>query len=378
MPPGGEGLRRPGVRGAALRAREPAAARLQHAPDRAAALTTPITHTLAGARARDHRLHRAAGLDRRSHDGRRVRLVHHRDADAARAAEAPHRDQRAAAARPRRGRERVRADRHAGRGGQRHGRARARARRDRLRERGLHLPDAHRAGAARRSSLHVRPGETVALVGASGGGKTTLVNLLPRFYRPTAGRILLDGHDLETLTLESLRANIALVSARTWCSSTTRSRQHRLRRAWAGPPSAEVDRRGRGGARDGLHPRDAAGPGHADRRERLRLSGGQRQRLAIARALLKNAPVLILDEATSALDTESERQVQAALETLMRGRTTHRHRAPPVHHRARRPHRGARARPHRRDRHARRAARARRRLREAAPHCSSPPSSAAA
>jgi subfamily B ATP-binding cassette protein MsbA len=169
--------------------------------------------------------------------------------------------------------------------------------------------------------LHIRPGETVALVGGSGGGKTTLVNLLPRFYAPTAGRVLLDGHDLQSLTLDSLRANIALVSQEIVLFNDS--------------IFANIAYGGMGGAAE-KEVIAAAEAAHAMAFIRetpeglntligengLRLSGGQRQRLAIARAILKNAPVLILDEATSALDSESERQVQAALDTLMRGRTT--------------------------------------------------------
>jgi len=169
--------------------------------------------------------------------------------------------------------------------------------------------------------LAVRPGETVALVGGSGGGKTTLVNLLPRFYAPDAGRILLDGHDIQTLTLESLRANVALVSQDVVLfNDSVRA-------------NIAYGRMGRASEAEVIAAAEAA---HAMQFIRetpdglqtligengLRLSGGQRQRLAIARALLKDAPVLILDEATSALDSESERLVQAALETLMRGRTT--------------------------------------------------------
>ena len=169
--------------------------------------------------------------------------------------------------------------------------------------------------------LHIRPGETLALVGGSGGGKTTLVNLLPRFYSPTSGRILLDGHDIQTLTLESLRANVALVSQEIVLFNDS---------IYA---NIAYGRLGGTAEKDVVAAAEAA---HAMEFIRqtpdglntligengLRLSGGQRQRLAIARALLKNAPLLILDEATSALDSESERQVQAALEALMRGRTT--------------------------------------------------------
>ena len=169
--------------------------------------------------------------------------------------------------------------------------------------------------------LHVRPGETVALVGGSGGGKTTLVNLLPRFYAASSGRILLDGHDLQTLTLESLRANIALVSQEIVLFNDS---------IYA---NIAYGRMGGAAEKDVVAAAEAAhamsfiretpeGLNTLIGENGLRLSGGQRQRLAIARAVLKNAPLLILDEATSALDSESERQVQAALEALMRGRTT--------------------------------------------------------
>ncbi len=170
-------------------------------------------------------------------------------------------------------------------------------------------------------SLVVRPGETVALVGGSGGGKTTLVNLLPRFYAPQSGRILLDGHDIQSLRLESLRANLALVSQDVVLFNDT----IRANIAYGGmgaASDAEV-----AAAAEAAHAMDfiremPQGLDTLIGENGMRLSGGQRQRLAIARALLKNAPVLILDEATSALDSESERLVQDALETLMRGRST--------------------------------------------------------
>jgi len=169
--------------------------------------------------------------------------------------------------------------------------------------------------------LAIRPGETVALVGSSGGGKTTLVNLLPRFYAPGAGRVLLDGHDIQTLTLESLRANIALVSQEIVLFNDS-IYANIAYGTMNGAPEREVI-----AAAEAAHAMSyirelPEGLNTLIGESGLRLSGGQRQRLAIARALLKNAPVLILDEATSALDSESERQVQAALETLMRGRTT--------------------------------------------------------
>ena len=169
--------------------------------------------------------------------------------------------------------------------------------------------------------LAIRPGETVALVGGSGGGKTSLVSLIPRFYRPTRGRILLDGVDLNDIRLDSLRANIALVSQETTLFNDTIAANIAYGRL--GKVSREEIER----AADAAH---ALGfireqPDGFDTligENGVKLSGGQRQRLAIARAILKNAPILILDEATSALDTESERQVQAALENLMQGRTT--------------------------------------------------------
>jgi ATP-binding cassette, subfamily B, bacterial MsbA len=169
--------------------------------------------------------------------------------------------------------------------------------------------------------LAIAPGETVALVGGSGGGKTTLANLLPRFYAPTGGRITLDGHNIQDLTLDSLRLNIALVSQEvvlfndTIGANIAYGRQERTTR------EAIV------AAAEAAHALDfiretPLGLDTLIGENGMRLSGGQRQRLAIARALLKDAPLLILDEATSALDSESERQVQAALDVLMRGRTT--------------------------------------------------------
>ncbi len=169
--------------------------------------------------------------------------------------------------------------------------------------------------------LHVRPGETVALVGASGGGKTTLVNLLPRFYVPSRGRILLDGHDIQTLTLESLRGNVALVSQDVVLFNDSIAANIAYGRM-AGTPESDIIAAAEAAHAMGFIRETPDGLQTMIGENGLRLSGGQRQRLAIARALLKNAPVLILDEATSALDSESERQVQAALETLMQGRST--------------------------------------------------------
>ena len=170
-------------------------------------------------------------------------------------------------------------------------------------------------------SLAIRPGETVALVGQSGSGKTTLANLIPRFYIPTGGQILLDGHDIQSIRLADLRAHTALVSQDVVLFNDTVMANIAYGRQ-GGASEAEVV-----AAAEAAHAmefiRDMPQGLLTDIGENgVRLSGGQRQRLAIARAILKNAPILILDEATSALDTESERHVQAALETLMQGRTT--------------------------------------------------------
>ena len=169
--------------------------------------------------------------------------------------------------------------------------------------------------------LRIRPGETLALAGPSGGGKTSLVNLLPRFYSPASGRILLDGHDLQELTLESLRANIALVSQEIVLFNDS-IRANIAYGRMTGASDKDVMAAAEAAHAMGFIRETPDGLQTLIGENGLRLSGGQRQRLAIARALLANAPVLILDEATSALDSESERQVQAALDTLMRGRTT--------------------------------------------------------
>jgi subfamily B ATP-binding cassette protein MsbA len=170
-------------------------------------------------------------------------------------------------------------------------------------------------------ALKITPGESVALVGPSGGGKTSLVNLIPRFYEPTAGRILLDGHDIDALTLANLRSHVALVSQEITLFDDTVAANIAYG-AMAKAPRDAVER-----AALAAHAIDFIGalPQGFDTivgENGIRLSGGQRQRLAIARAILKNAPILILDEATSALDSESERHVQAAMDALMRGRTT--------------------------------------------------------
>jgi subfamily B ATP-binding cassette protein MsbA len=170
-------------------------------------------------------------------------------------------------------------------------------------------------------SLDIRPGETVALVGPSGAGKTTLVALLPRFYELTAGRILLDGHDLREITLSSLRANIGYVSQDIVLFDDTIAANIAYG-AQAGALDADIVAAAKAAhAWEFIAQLPQVLETQAGERG-VKLSGGQRQRIAIARAFLKDAPVLVLDEATSALDAESERHVQEALATLMRGRTT--------------------------------------------------------
>ncbi len=170
-------------------------------------------------------------------------------------------------------------------------------------------------------SLKINAGESVAFVGHSGSGKTTLVNLLPRFYDLQQGEIIIDGHNIEDVRLDSLRSHIALVSQHVTLFNDTVA--HNI--AYGDLDSATPE-----------DIRAAAKAAHAlefieqlpDGFETLvgengvRFSGGQRQRIAIARAILKDAPILILDEATSALDTESERHIQAALNEVMKDRTT--------------------------------------------------------
>ena len=169
--------------------------------------------------------------------------------------------------------------------------------------------------------LEIKAGETVALVGGSGGGKTTLANLIPRFYSVTDGRILLDDIPIESLKLESLRRQIAWVSQQVMLFNDTIANNvaYGSRR---GASEAEVR-----AALEAAYLTEfvASLPDGINTMigdNGIRLSGGQRQRLSIARALLKNAPILVLDEATSALDNESERFVQAALDKLMHGQTT--------------------------------------------------------
>ncbi|MBF0561517.1 MAG: ATP-binding cassette domain-containing protein [Alphaproteobacteria bacterium] len=171
-----------------------------------------------------------------------------------------------------------------------------------------------------RLSLDIPAGQTVALVGPSGAGKTTILNLIPRFYDVTEGSVRIDGRDVRDVTLASLRRQMALVSQEVVLFDDTVRANIAYGRQ--GASDAEIESAARHAA---AHDFIAALPQGYETMvgERgMSLSGGQRQRLAIARAMLKNAPILLLDEATSSLDTDSERQVQTALEHLMRGRTT--------------------------------------------------------
>jgi subfamily B ATP-binding cassette protein MsbA len=170
-------------------------------------------------------------------------------------------------------------------------------------------------------SVIVEPGQTVALVGRSGSGKTTLVNMLPRFVLPMQGQILIDGCDISSLRLRDLREQLSLVSQDVVLFDDTIAVNVGY---GALHEASEQEIRDALRAANLLDFVDALPLGLQTQvgENATRMSGGQRQRLAIARALIKNAPILILDEATSALDNESERQVQASLETLMQGRTT--------------------------------------------------------
>jgi len=170
------------------------------------------------------------------------------------------------------------------------------------------------------TDLVVPAGKTVALVGASGAGKSTVLNLIPRFYDTTAGHVLVDGTDVRRVTLASLRSAIALVSQEvSLFDDTVRGN---IAYGRFGASETEIVAAAKAAAADEFIRALPQGYDTMVGEQGVKLSGGQRQRVAIARAMLKNAPILLLDEATSALDTESERQVQAALKVLMRGRTT--------------------------------------------------------
>src|SRR6187401_1904583 len=180
--------------------------------------------------------------------------------------------------------------------------------------------DGHGRSTLRGVSLTVRAGQMVAIVGRSGAGKTTLVNLLPRFYDVTAGSITIDGIDLRDVSLASLRGQVGIVTQETVLFDDTIANNI----AYGSPKASreEVQAAARAANAHDFIVGLAAGYDTMIGERGQRLSGGQRQRLAIARALLKNAPILVLDEATSALDAESEALVQEALGNLMMNRTS--------------------------------------------------------
>ncbi|MDM0076393.1 ABC transporter transmembrane domain-containing protein [Variovorax sp. J2P1-59] len=185
---------------------------------------------------------------------------------------------------------------------------------------GFHYPSRAGTPALRDFHLSVAPGETVALVGSSGAGKSTVFQLLLRYYDPQSGNIRLDGTPLASLSLDELRTRIGLVPQDAVIFSASAFENIRYGRPDAS--AEEVHAAARAAFADGFLRALPEGYDTFLGERGVRLSGGQRQRIAIARAMLKNPPLLLLDEATSALDAESERMVQAALESAMSGRTT--------------------------------------------------------
>ncbi|HEX9156807.1 MAG TPA: ATP-binding cassette domain-containing protein, partial [Syntrophales bacterium] len=172
----------------------------------------------------------------------------------------------------------------------------------------------------RNIDLRIRVGEMVAFVGASGGGKTTLVNLLPRFYDVTSGLIRIDGVDIRGVTTGSLRSMIGIVTQQTILFNDTV--RNNIAYGKIDQPFEEIVRAAEAAYAHGFIQNLPRGYDTMIGEQGVKLSGGERQRISIARAMLKNAPILILDEATSSLDSESEIEVQKALEYLMQGRTT--------------------------------------------------------
>jgi ATP-binding cassette, subfamily B, bacterial MsbA len=171
----------------------------------------------------------------------------------------------------------------------------------------------------RNINLEVKAGEILAVVGSSGAGKSTLVSLVPRFFDVSSGRILVDGRDIRDATLASLRSQIGVVTQETVLFNDTL--RNNIAYGQPGVSQREVEAAGRAALAHDFIMELAEGYETVIGEKGVRLSGGERQRIAIARALLKNAPILILDEATSALDSESEALVQSALQNLMTGRT---------------------------------------------------------
>jgi subfamily B ATP-binding cassette protein MsbA len=168
-------------------------------------------------------------------------------------------------------------------------------------------------------SLHVKAGDVIALVGMSGAGKTSLVNLLPRFYDVAQGQILIDGHDIRKVTLKSLRDQIGLVTQQTILFNDTA--RNNIAYGDQNCSDREVIEAAKAANAHDFIERLPQGYDTIIGEQGVKLSGGERQRISIARALLKNAPILILDEATSSLDSDSETEVQKALDELMKGRT---------------------------------------------------------
>ena len=189
-----------------------------------------------------------------------------------------------------------------------------------IRFRDVQFSYANGAVALRGVSLTVPAGKRVALVGSSGAGKSTILNLVPRFHDATAGNITIDGQPLREVTVASVRGAIALVSQEITLFDDTIKANIAYGRV--GAADAEIVAAAKAAAADEFIRRLPQGYDTLVGEHGVKLSGGQRQRIAIARAMLKDAPILLLDEATSSLDTESERHVQAALDTLMLGRTT--------------------------------------------------------
>jgi len=168
--------------------------------------------------------------------------------------------------------------------------------------------------------LQIKAGECIAFVGMSGGGKTTLVNLIPRFYDVTEGRILIDNHDIRDVNIESLRAQIGIVTQQTILFNDTA--RNNIAYGDIRKNEDDIIRAAKAANAHAFITKLPLGYDAVIGEQGVKLSGGERQRISIARALLKDAPILILDEATSSLDTEAEIEVQDALDKLMKGRTT--------------------------------------------------------
>ena len=185
---------------------------------------------------------------------------------------------------------------------------------------GFHYSDDEQHEVLSNIDLKVRPGQNVAVVGPSGGGKTTLCNLIPRFYDVTAGRITIDGQDIRAITLKSLRNCIGMVQQEVYMFSGTVA--DNIAYGKPGATREEIIEAAKQADADAFIRQLPNGYDTYVGERGVKLSGGQKQRISIARVFLKNPPILILDEATSALDNESERQVQQSLEKLAHGRTT--------------------------------------------------------